>query len=105
MHQYKLSSCKFGQQPLVCNGLLFKRPRRNILYRFLGAGCGQSTSGNRTGIFRYYQTRKRKDFYVIRYSEFVVPLVKAVQEQQSIILDQQIQIDELKELVKELMKK
>ncbi|MBW6516067.1 MAG: tail fiber domain-containing protein, partial [Candidatus Cloacimonetes bacterium] len=35
------------------------------------------------------------DFYGLRYAEFVVPLVKAVQEQQEIIDRQQRQIDEL----------
>jgi hypothetical protein len=37
------------------------------------------------------------EFYGLRYSEFVVPLVKAVQEQQQIILDLQKQITELKQ--------
>jgi hypothetical protein len=36
------------------------------------------------------------DTYGLRYAEFVVPLVKAVQEQQTIIQNQQQQIDELK---------
>ncbi len=40
------------------------------------------------------------DFYGLRYDEFVVPLVKAVQEQQQIIKDLQKQIDELKALIK-----
>ena len=40
-----------------------------------------------------------KSIYGLRYSEFVVPLVKAVQEQQSMIEKQQQQIDQLKALV------
>jgi trimeric autotransporter adhesin len=40
-----------------------------------------------------------KDFYGLRYAEFVVPLVKAVQEQQEIIEDLQRQIDELKTVI------
>ncbi|HEY7162060.1 MAG TPA: hypothetical protein VH815_12415, partial [Acidobacteriota bacterium] len=40
--------------------------------------------------------------YSINYSAFVVPLVKAVQEQQTIIDSQQKQIDELKKAVEEL---
>jgi hypothetical protein len=36
------------------------------------------------------------DFYGLRYAEFVVPLVKAVQEQQLIIENQQKQMDEMK---------
>jgi hypothetical protein len=40
--------------------------------------------------------------YGLRYAEFVVPLVKAMQEQQLIIENQQRQIDELLGRVKEL---
>lgn len=36
-----------------------------------------------------------KDFYSLRYAEFVVPLVKAVQEQQTTIADQQSMISDL----------
>jgi len=42
-------------------------------------------------------------FYGLRYAEFVVPLVKAVQEQQTIIESQQQQIDELKVMVQKLL--
>jgi hypothetical protein len=44
-----------------------------------------------------------EDNYSIAYSQFVVPLVKAVQEQQIIIENQQKQIDELKGIVRELI--
>ena len=44
-------------------------------------------------------------FYSLRYAEFVVPLVKAVQEQQAIIENQQKQIDELKKLVEKQMQR
>ncbi|MBK7214001.1 MAG: tail fiber domain-containing protein [Bacteroidales bacterium] len=58
-----------------------------------------------------------KDVYALRYSDFVVPLVKAVQElntdnnsqklkieaQQKTIENQQAQIDELKQMVLELI--
>ncbi len=51
--------------------------------------------------------KDNNDFYGLRYAEFVVPLVKAVQEQQQIInelknvnIDLQKQIDELKALIK-----
>ncbi|TMI79425.1 MAG: SlyX family protein [Bacteroidetes bacterium] len=40
--------------------------------------------------------KNQNDVYGLRYSEFVVPLVKAVQEQQAIIEKQQQQIDDLK---------
>ncbi|PHR12800.1 MAG: hypothetical protein COA40_07970 [Aequorivita sp.] len=43
------------------------------------------------------------DTYTLSYSTFVVPLVKAVQEQQSQIQQQQAEIDELKALVKQLL--
>ena len=42
------------------------------------------------------------DHYSLSYASFVVPLVKAVQEQQNMILKQQKQIDELKETIKTL---
>jgi trimeric autotransporter adhesin len=40
--------------------------------------------------------KNENDMYGLRYAEFVVPLVKAVQQQQKIIADMQKQIDELK---------
>ena len=40
--------------------------------------------------------------YGLRYAEFVVPLVKAVQEQHDIIESQQIQIDELQKRIEVL---
>jgi hypothetical protein len=46
--------------------------------------------------------KNEKDFYGLRYAEFVVPLVKAVQEQQEMIKFQQSQVDELKKAIKEL---
>jgi len=47
--------------------------------------------------------KNSSDFYGLRYSEFVVPLVKATQEQQAIIEKQQKEIDELKKLVQQLL--
>ncbi len=44
--------------------------------------------------------KNENDVYCLRYAEFVVPLVKAVQEQQAIITALQKQIDELKLLIK-----
>jgi hypothetical protein len=43
-----------------------------------------------------------KEFYSISYSQFVMPLVKAVQEQQAIIEDQQNQMNDLKARVGEI---
>lgn len=43
------------------------------------------------------------DFYSLRYSEFVVPLVKAVQEQQQMIESQKADIEELKAQVQLLL--
>lgn len=40
--------------------------------------------------------KNEEDYYGLRYSEFVVPLTKAIQEQQEIILKQQMEIDNLK---------
>jgi hypothetical protein len=41
-----------------------------------------------------------KDLYALRYSDFVMPLVKTMQEQQQLIKQLQIQLNELKALVK-----
>jgi len=63
--------------------------------------------------------KNENDYYGLRYAEFVVPLVKAMQEQQTqierqetrikrqekIIEKQQKEIDELKTLVKQLLNK
>jgi trimeric autotransporter adhesin len=49
--------------------------------------------------------KNEKSLYSVCYASFVVPLVKAVQEQQQIIDKQQTQIDELKNLVTQLMNK
>ena len=40
------------------------------------------------------------ELYALRYAEFVVPLVKAMQEQQKIIEDMKKEIEELKKLIK-----
>lgn len=43
--------------------------------------------------------KNANDFYGLRYAEFVVPLVKAIQEQQQIIRELQLQIDELRKKI------
>jgi hypothetical protein len=45
-----------------------------------------------------------KDVYSLRYSDFVVPLVKAVQEQQQIIETQNKKIDQLQQQIDMLIK-
>jgi len=45
------------------------------------------------------------DFYGLRYAEFVVPLVKAVQEQQSIINQQESTIDRQQNSIEALNRK
>ena len=47
----------------------------------------------------------RMIFYGLRYAEFVVPLVKGIQEQQTIIEAQQKQIGELLKRIEALEKK
>ena len=49
--------------------------------------------------------KNEQSHYGLRYAEFVVPLVKAVQEQQVIIKKQQKEIEELKILTKKLLEK
>ncbi|MBL7745477.1 MAG: tail fiber domain-containing protein, partial [Chitinophagaceae bacterium] len=46
--------------------------------------------------------RNEYGFYGLRYAEFVVPMVKGMQEQQTIISNQQKQIDDLKRANEEL---
>ncbi len=46
--------------------------------------------------------KNENDYYGLRYAEFVVPLVKAVQEQQTIIDKQNKKIDELKHAVSKM---
>ena len=41
--------------------------------------------------------KNETDYYGIRYAEFVVPLTKAIQEQQEIIIKQHAEIDALKQ--------
>lgn len=48
--------------------------------------------------------KTEKGFYALRYGDFIVPLVKAVQEQQKQIDEQQKQIEELKTLVQSIAK-
>ena len=50
-----------------------------------------------------YVPKKTTELYGLRYSEFVVPLVKAVQEQQQIIDGQQKQINDLKDQNKKIL--
>jgi hypothetical protein len=49
--------------------------------------------------------KNEKGMYGLRYAEFVVPLVKAVQEQQQLIQEQQQMIQELQKRIEELEKK
>lgn len=46
--------------------------------------------------------KNENDFYGLRYAEFTVPLVKAVQEQQSLILQLQAEINALRRSIREL---
>ncbi len=50
-------------------------------------------------------SKDSKGMYGVRYNDLMAPMVKAIQEQQTIIESQQKQIDELKQLVETLIKK
>jgi len=50
-------------------------------------------------------SKDSKGMYGVRYNDLMAPMVKAIQEQQTIIEAQQKQIDELKQLVETLIKK
>lgn len=52
-----------------------------------------------------HKPENEKDIYSLSYAEFVVPMVKAMQEQQKQIAMQQKEIEELKLLVKKLVKR
>lgn len=60
--------------------------------------CGYNFNG-------VHKPNDENDNYSIAYSQFVVPLVKGMQEQQKMIETQQGEIDELKKMVKELLAK
>lgn len=47
--------------------------------------------------------KNEDDFYCLRYSEFVVPLVKSVQEQQEMINDLQLRLDQQKEEIEDII--
>ena len=49
--------------------------------------------------------KNNTDLYSLRYSDFVVPIVKSIQEQQQMIEQQAKEIEELKILVKQLIEK
>lgn len=49
--------------------------------------------------------KNENDLYGLRYGEFVVPLVKAIQEQQTLILQQKILIEKLMQRIEALEKK
>lgn len=51
------------------------------------------------------QPKSEQDFYGLRYAEFVVPLTKAVQEQQEIINDLQEEVAFLKQKIEEILSK
>jgi hypothetical protein len=48
--------------------------------------------------------KNANDFYGLRYGDFVVPLVKAVQEQQKLIDAMQKRLDEQDRLIQQLLK-
>ena len=47
--------------------------------------------------------KNKEDYYGLKYAEFVVPLTKAIQEQQKQIEQQKVEIEDLKILVKQLI--
>ena len=63
--------------------------------------AANETGFNFSGIIK---PANEKSEYRLSYAEFVVPLVKAVQEQQEIISSQQIKIDSQQEQINMLIK-
>ena len=62
--------------------------------------AAQETGYNFNGV--HAPADPERDHYRMSYATFVVPLVKAVQEQQAIITDLQQQINDLRAMVNEL---
>ncbi len=86
---YKAEQIK---EQMVCSGFIaqeVEQAAEDVGYKFSGVD----------------KPKNNNDYYGLRYAEFVVPLVKAVQEQQKIIEKQQKEIDELKKLVNDLINK
>ena len=99
-----------GQSPedliLSAEELASRRARAQIIYTGFIAQEVEQTAQELGYAFSGVDAPKNdKDTYGLRYSEFVVPLVKAVQEQQAQIQQQQEEIRELKQRIEELEKK
>jgi hypothetical protein len=62
--------------------------------------AAQETNYNFSGV---HKPKNDKDLYGLTYAEFVVPLVKAVQEQQAIIEQQNKKIENLEKKLEKLM--
>jgi len=63
----------------------------------------ESLLGTEYNVLNIDGTEERK--LSLRYTDFIAPMVKAMQEQQKIIESQQVQIDELKKIIEELKRR
>ncbi len=82
-------AAKVEQEKIVYTGFLaqeVEQAAKSVDYNFSGVDAPNA----------------QKSYYGLRYSEFVVPLVQAVQEQQTIIDDQNVKIENLSAQIEEL---
>lgn len=88
----RIKECEINQEAMLQSGFIAQEVEavaQSIGYDFIGVD----------------KPKNNKDYYGLRYSAFVVPLVKAVQEQQSIIEAQNVKIEALEKMVLELKNK
>lgn len=87
----RIKECEINQEAMLQSGFIAQEVEalaQSIGYDFIGVD----------------KPKNNKDYYGLRYSAFVVPLVKAVQEQQTIIETQNAKIEALEKIVLELQK-
>ena len=85
----RIKECEINQEAMLQSGFIaqeVEQVAQSIGYDFIGVD----------------KPKNDKDYYGLRYSAFVVPLVKAVQEQQTIIESQDKRIEALEEMILEL---
>jgi len=99
LDQFLHSNSKQTSQAVYTKSLAAKRS--HCLYRPGGAGSGSRCKKESVLISQVWMPLKNaSDTYGLRYDEFVVPLIKAVQELSKENDELQKQIDELKALIK-----
>ncbi|HAO46278.1 MAG TPA: tail fiber domain-containing protein, partial [Ferruginibacter sp.] len=101
----KQTAAEMGTMPAFLTGDKYSDITTGFIAQEVEAAA-QKAGFNFSGVDK---PKNDKDFYGLRYAEFVVPLVKGMQEQQAIIEDQKKElqfqkqrIDELEKMMKEM---